>query len=129
MPRRVHLVGPAIEARRASPRALTCERPPPAEDDPCVAPDQSLFAGDFCAALSSHILLAALYASRHATAAPLKMFAGTPEASRSLEVSRQGDEPADQKVLHDGKLGEDLGLVHLDHALVHLHHWERKAGG
>ncbi len=34
--------------------------------------------------------------------------------------SEVAKEPAEDEVLHDGKLGQHLHLVHLHHALVHL---------
>lgn len=39
---------------------------------------------------------------------------------RCLGVNVPGEERAEGEVLHDGELGKDLGVEHLDHALVDL---------
>jgi hypothetical protein len=39
---------------------------------------------------------------------------------KTCQASKVAKQPAEDEVLHDGKLGQDLHLVHLDHALVHL---------
>jgi hypothetical protein len=38
------------------------------------------------------------------------------------------EEGAKEEVLHDGKLGEHLCLVHLDHAAIHLHSSKKHVG-
>lgn len=40
---------------------------------------------------------------------------------RSQPLGCPLDEGSEQEVLHDGELGQHLGLVHLDHAAVNLH--------